>query len=41
MNVKTKLSRAAGIAVAAMGMATLGLAGAASASTAQPAATPR
>jgi len=29
MNVKTKLSRAAGIAVAAMGMATLGLAGAA------------
>lgn len=37
MNVKTKLSRAAGIAVAAMGMATLGLAGAASASTTQPA----
>ena len=40
MNVKTKLSRAAGIAVAAMGMATLGLAGAASASTAQPAGNP-
>ena len=40
MNVKTKLGRAAGIAVAAMGMATLGLAGAASASTAQPAGNP-